>query len=106
MVSKVEEMKKESITTKKDISTLQSSLEKLKGIETDIVKMKKDDAGDKLSTLEKEILSLRVDHEKSLKEVKSLSTEVKFFDSSIKKETANSKSELNSLTKSIKGKVN
>ena len=80
------------------------SVEKLKGIEKDMMNMKKDNGADKLGILEKEILSLRTDHEKNSKEVKALSTEVKFVDSNIKKESSNNKSEISSISKSIKGR--
>jgi len=104
VTAKVEESKKCSDNIKQDIVTLKTGLEKLKEFEKDIINMKKDSALDKISLIEKEMLSLRVDHEKSLKEVKSLSTEVKFIDSNIKKESSSNKSEITTVTKSLKGK--
>ena len=104
VTNKWEETKKESDLLKQDVISLKTSLEKLKGLEKDLLNIKKDGAADKLSVVEKEILSLRVDYEKCLKEVKSLSTEVKFIDSNIKKDASGSKSEFSSLSKTIKGK--
>ncbi len=99
----MEESKKCSDAVKQDLLTVKSSLEKLKEFEKDILNVKKDNGSEKISVIEKEMLSLRVDHEKSLKEVKALSTELKFIDSNNKKESSNSKSEISTLSKSFKG---
>ena len=99
---KLDEMKKEVTSTKAESSSLSNKVEKLAMLEKEFEQIKRDKTADKFTSIEKDVASLRADHEKLNKDVKSLSTEVKYVDSSIKKEAANTKNEMSSFSKTIK----
>jgi predicted nucleic acid-binding Zn-ribbon protein len=101
LLNNVDSIKKDLSTVQKELPAIKTSVDAFKKIEQDLMNMKNSTAADKL---EKEVLSLRADHEKCFKELKALSTEVKFVDSSLKKESSNTKSEITSVSKSIKGR--
>jgi prefoldin subunit 5 len=103
-MTNVDTLKKDLSAVQKELPTIKTSVEGFKTAEKALMDMKNSAGADKLGTLEKEILSLRADHEKSSKELKALSTEVKFVDSNLKKESGSTKSEISSVSKSIKGR--
>jgi len=104
LVGKLEETKQEAKSAKTETNSLRSSLDRLKGLEGELAGLKKDNTStDKMNQLEKELSSLRTDLEKGLKDVKLVSTELKYLDSNIKKDAASGKTEIQALSKTVKG---
>merc|ERR1711971_229819 len=102
VTNSVEDVKREIATLKTGAGSASSALDKMKSLENEIEMIKKTNSPDKLISVERDILSLRADHEKLSKDSKGVSTEVKYFDSTLKKETEKTKTEFNSISKSVK----
>ena len=100
--SNIDEVKKELATFKVSSGNASSTADQIKSVEKDLEILKKDKSLDKFTSVEKALSCLRADHEKLSKETKTVSTEVKYFDSTLKKEASNTKTELAALSKSIK----
>jgi len=100
--TKVEEALKEAKASKTESSSLRLTVDKLKSLESDLSALKKENSMDKLTSLEKDISSLRSDLEKNNKSVTSVSTEVKYLDSNLKKEVAATKTEISNISKNVK----
>ena len=102
VTNSVEDVKREIATLKTGAGNASSAVDKMKSLENEIDMIKKTNSPDKLISVEKDILSLRADHEKLSKDSKGVSTEVKYFDSTLKKEAEKTKTEFNSISKSVK----
>ena len=100
--TKLDEMKRDLTSSKAEFSSFTTKLDKLQMLEKEFEEIKKQKNHDKFTSIEKDVASLRADHEKLNKDVKGLSTEVKYVDSTIKKDSANTKSEIGSFTKMVK----
>jgi len=103
ITTKLDDSTKDISSIKSDCSSISTKVEKLQGLEKDLDIMKKEKPLDKFTSIEKDVSSLRADHEKLNKDVKGLSTEVKYVDSTLKKESTNTKTEISSVTKTVKG---
>ena len=102
VTNSVEDVKREIATLKTGAGNASSAVDKMKSLENEIDMIKKTNSPDKLISVEKDILSLRADHEKLSKDSKGVSTEVKYFDSTLKKEAEKTKTDFNSMSKSVK----
>ena len=102
VTNSVEDVKREIATLKTGAGNASSAVDKMKSLENEIDMIKKTNSPDKLISVEKDILSLRADHEKLSKDSKGVSTEVKYFDSTLKKEAEKTKTEFISISKSVK----
>jgi len=103
LTTKFDDMKKDIASIKLETSSASTKIEKIQSLEKDLEVLKKEKYVDKFTSVEKDISSLRADHEKLSKDVKGVTTEVKYVDSSLKKETTNTKNEIGAFSKTLKG---
>merc|ERR1711915_621051 len=101
--SKMDEIKKDFIDLKSENISSRGKIDKLLLFGKDIEQLKKEKSEDKLTAFEKEMSSLRSDYDKLNKDIKSVSTEVKYVDSTMKKDTQSTKAEMTTFSKNIKG---
>ena len=102
LLSNIEDVKKDITALKVKSGDASSASEKITALEKALETIKKDKPQEKFAEVEKGISSLRADHEKLNKEVKVVSTEVKFFDSNLKKQAADNKTEFSNISKTVK----
>merc|ERR1712110_1177054 len=88
-------MRRDLTSAKTESSSLTTKLDKLQMLEKEFEEIKKEKNHDKFTSIEKDVASLRADHEK-------LKKEVKYVDSTVKKDSANTKGEIGSFTKTVK----
>ena len=98
----IDDISKDVAAMKLASSNNASAVEKIQNLEKNFEVMRNEKPLEKFTSIEKDISSLRADHEKLGKDLKATSTEVKYVDSSLKKDSANTKSEISTFSKSLK----